>query len=163
MEGNTMIPELLPDDVRIEQLENEADSLKKRMKAIKDEIEEIDQRRVRVSNYDGKYIMYDDGINAPQYMFVRCVRRDREAYTSHAFSYQFNGVGFSGENFGYDDCAWFNFDCDDVFYIYGDTESEMRRKAKKIKEITREEFVEKFKEMILEASKVFNLKMIELP
>ena len=59
MEGNTMIPELLPDDVRLEQLENEADSIKKRLKDIKEETEEIDRRKVRVSKYDGKYIVYD--------------------------------------------------------------------------------------------------------
>lgn len=163
MEGNTMIPELLPDDVRLEQLENEADSIKKRLKDIKEEIEEIDRRKVRVSKYDGKYIVYDDGINAPQYMLVRNIRRDRETYTDHRFSYQVSGIGFSGEDTGYDDSTWFNFDLNDVFYIYGDTVQEVARKVAKITEITRDLFIGAFKEKMYDISEEFNEKMEKLP
>lgn len=158
-----MIPELLPDDVRLEQLENEADSIKKRLKDIREEIDEIDRRRVRVGKYDGKYIVYDDGINAPQYMLVRNIKRDRETYTEHRFSYRFSGLGFSGENTGYGDSTWFNFDFDDVFYIFGDTAQEVTRKAGKIKEITRDLFIGAFKEKMYDISEEFNEKMETLP
>lgn len=143
----------------IKRLEKERDKYYKKTREISDKIIYLKLKEMNLSQFENKYIKYEEEEGFPVYMKVDWVTLDSGYFSNMDYCYLFRGLGFYSEFTGYGDMTLSEWSYWYEFRIYGN-EDEFMEKIGKIKIIDKEEFDSAFEEMINQM-KEFHYKNID--
>lgn len=127
----------------IKDVEKDIEKARESISKLYEEKIELEHNELNL-DFEGKYIEFENHV-----MYVEDVMRDNFRFQSFNFCYLFRGLGFYSVITGYSDDTDIEWSYWHELYIHGNTKKEFEDKIKKIKVITKEEYIKKFDEMTL--------------
>jgi hypothetical protein len=127
----------------IKDVEKDIEKARESISKLYEEKKELEHDELNL-DFEGKYIEFENHV-----MYVEDVMRDNFRFQNFDFCYLFRGLGFYSLITGYSDATDIEWSYWHELYIYGNTKKEFENKIKKIKVITKEEYIKKFDEMTL--------------